>query len=96
MSQVTMKDIAQKAGITRQTVSEILNNKTLRVSKSTREKVLQIAREMNYRPNYFAKTLKTGITNYIGIRTGISIVDVNSYYVYKVIEGIDCDFSATI
>ena len=61
-----MKDIAKRAGITRQTVSEILNNKFSRVSDATRQRVLQIAKELNYRPNQLARSLKTGKTNIIG------------------------------
>jgi LacI family transcriptional regulator len=63
---VTMKDIAKRVGITRQTVSEILNNKFSRVSDATRQRVLQIAKELNYQPNQLARSLKTGKTNIIG------------------------------
>ena len=62
-----MKEIAIRAGISRPNVSKILNNKPVMVSTGTREKVLQIARELNYTPNYFARTLKTGKTNCIGV-----------------------------
>ena len=66
-----MKDIANKAGVSRQSVSHILNNKpSSLVSRQTRQKVLEIAKELNYHTNYFARTLKTGRTNIIGIQAG--------------------------
>lgn len=46
----TIKDIAEKAGISPAAVSRILNNDTsLSVSPSTRERVIHIAKEMNYK-----------------------------------------------
>ena len=47
-----MKDIAKQAGITRQTVSEILNNKFSRVSDATRERVLKIAKDLKFSMSY--------------------------------------------
>lgn len=47
----TLKDIAQRAGISQGAVSRILNcDSTLSVSDSTREKVINIAKELNYMP----------------------------------------------
>jgi DNA-binding LacI/PurR family transcriptional regulator len=67
MPQITMKDIATRAGVARQTVSKILNKKDPDISQETREKVLDIVRELKYQPNYFARSLKKGKTNCIGI-----------------------------
>ncbi|MFN3135343.1 MAG: LacI family DNA-binding transcriptional regulator [Candidatus Kryptonium sp.] len=53
----TIKDVAKKAGVSISTVSYVLNNKG-KVSEATRERVLQIAQELNYIPNTFAKGLK--------------------------------------
>jgi DNA-binding LacI/PurR family transcriptional regulator len=90
MKNTTIFDVAQKTGKSRQVVSSVLNNRDyIKVSEATREKILRIAREMDYRPNYFAKTLKTGKTNCIGIISGRAIADINQYYIYKVIEGIE-------
>lgn len=47
----TLKDIAQRAGISQGAVSRILNcDSTLSVSDSTRENVIKIAKELNYMP----------------------------------------------
>lgn len=55
---ITIKDIAEKTGVSKSTVSRVLCN-DVHVSPETREKVLSCARDMNFKPNYFAKGLKT-------------------------------------
>lgn len=62
----TIKDIAKAAGISNNTVSRALNNKE-DVKPETRERVLRIAKEMNYVPNQFAKSLRLKKSNLIGI-----------------------------
>ena len=48
----TLKDIAKKAGVSSATVSRILNqDETLSVTTKTRERVLEIAQELNYKKN---------------------------------------------
>lgn len=65
---VTVKDVAQQAGVSVATVSYIMNNRTdQKISDATRKKVLQIANLLNYTPNYAAKSLATGRNNIIGI-----------------------------
>lgn len=55
---VTIKEIAQKTGVSKSTVSRVLCNDT-HVSFATREKVLSCAKELDFEPNYFAQGLKT-------------------------------------
>ncbi|MNZ52085.1 HTH-type transcriptional regulator DegA [compost metagenome] len=55
---VNIKDIARISGVGISTVSRVINNKGL-VSKSTREKVLNVVKEYNYIPNSNARNLKT-------------------------------------
>lgn len=64
--QATIKDIARMANVSITTVSRALN-KEGGVSEKTREKILQIAKELNYRPNRLARSLVTKRTNTIGI-----------------------------
>ena len=50
---VTIKDIAEQAGVSKATASLVLNGrgKELRVAQETRERVLAIAREQHYQPS---------------------------------------------
>ena len=66
MKKVTIKDIASRAGVTPATVSMVLNRKP-NISFETREKILRVARELNYVPNVAARGLVAGRTNSIGI-----------------------------
>jgi LacI family transcriptional regulator len=66
MGNVTIKIIAQKAGVSEPTVSRVLNSKS-KVTKLSHQRVLKIAKKLNYQPNHFAASLKTGKTNCIGI-----------------------------
>jgi LacI family transcriptional regulator len=68
MSQITSKDVARLAGVSRSTVSLVLNNvSTVKIAAGTREKVLKAARELNYRPNVLAQSLKTNRSQIIGL-----------------------------
>ena len=54
----TIKDIARVAGVSAATVSLALNNRP-RISKATQEKIKRIADEINYQPNFTARSLVT-------------------------------------
>ena len=55
----TIKEISQKAGVSIATVSKVMNGKS-GVTDAVREKVLAVARELNYHPNLNARYLKSG------------------------------------
>ena len=63
----TIKDVAKAAGVSPATVSLILNEKPVSISRDTREKVLQAVKELRYRPNQLAVGLVTNTTNTIGL-----------------------------
>jgi DNA-binding LacI/PurR family transcriptional regulator len=66
----TLADIAKKAGVSHSAVSKILHSDQVnRFSRETVVKVKKIAAELNYKPNQFALSLKTGRSNCIGIST---------------------------
>lgn len=68
MKKVSLKDIAQKVGVSIALVSYVLNNKKEgRISKDIAEKIKATAKKMNYRPNLVAKSLKSNKTNTIGL-----------------------------
>ncbi len=66
MKHITIKDIAQELCISVSTVSRALaDDKNIR--KETKEKVLEMARKLGYRPNPVATNLKFGHTNTVGV-----------------------------
>lgn len=66
---VSIKDIADSLGVSTSLVSFVLNGKAKqhRVNEELAKKVLQVAKEMNYRPNILAKSLRNGKTRSLGI-----------------------------
>lgn len=58
--------IAEKAGVSKSTVSRVINNKA-GVKDSTREKVSQVIKDLNYKPNSSAKGLASKKTHTIGL-----------------------------
>lgn len=67
MKKVTMLDIAKKAGVSKATVSMVLNKRDENISEETKNKILTLAKDMNYIPNYLARSLSTKKTDTIGI-----------------------------
>ncbi|HEY8344339.1 MAG TPA: LacI family DNA-binding transcriptional regulator [Bacillota bacterium] len=63
---VTIKDIARIAGVSPSTVSGVINNNG-RVGKETKEKILKVIKELNYRPNAVAKGLRSKNTRTVGL-----------------------------
>lgn len=64
-SRPTIQDVARRAGVSRQTVSRVLNNKG-EVRPETRERVLAAIEELNYRPNAVARSMVRGHTCTLG------------------------------
>ncbi len=62
----TLADIARIAGVAESTVSRALSNSPL-VSKTTRERIQEIAREVNYRVNWSARNLRLRSTRTIAL-----------------------------
>jgi LacI family transcriptional regulator len=63
---VRMKDIAQDLGLSVVTVSKVLRGHH-DIGLRTKERVLQRAKELNYRPNLMARSLVTGRSSLIGL-----------------------------
>ncbi|GAB3271233.1 LacI family DNA-binding transcriptional regulator [Larkinella harenae] len=66
---ISLKDIAEKAQVSTALVSYVLNGKEKesRVGHEIAQKIKQIAQELNYKPNYLAKSLRSGKTQTIGL-----------------------------
>lgn len=63
---VTLKDIANRCGLSVATVSKAINNMP-DISLSTAQRIQQVAREMGYMPNAAARTMKTGRSMTVGL-----------------------------
>lgn len=65
----SIADIAALAGVAKTTVSAVLNGKAkqYRISESTCQRIRQLVKEHNYRPNRVARSLRTQKTNTIGL-----------------------------
>lgn len=83
---VSIKDVAKKANVSISTVSNALNGRA-NVSDETRQRVIEIANDMNYYPNTMARNLKVKKTKTIAFC--FSEFDRNFYF--QIIKGInDC------
>ena len=67
MRKITLLDIAIKAGVSKATVSMVLNKKDGSISPATREKIIEITEELGYIPNSIARSLSTNKSGTIGI-----------------------------
>ena len=78
---LTIEDIAQRSGVSRSTVSRVINS-DMNVKEETRRKVLEIIQDINFQPNLAAKGLATGRTNVIGIviPAAVSVIFSDPYF----------------
>ncbi|WP_430816871.1 LacI family DNA-binding transcriptional regulator [Carboxylicivirga sp. RSCT41] len=69
MKKVSIKDIAKHLNISVPTVSLVLNGRgdEKRISKDTQDKIIKYAEEIHYKPNVFAKGLKKGKSEMLGL-----------------------------
>lgn len=64
---VTIKDVAQAAGVSVTTVSNVLNNRTEAMTEETLQRIQATIRDLNYRPSNVARSLVTNHTATIGV-----------------------------
>lgn len=65
-SRATIKDVAKLAGVSKATVSKVLNN-TAKISEQVRKQVQEAAEKLVYRPSQIARSLKNKTTKSIGL-----------------------------
>lgn len=66
MKAITIKDVAERAGVSPKTVSRVINGEA-HVRAEIREAVTRVVAEMNYRPNAFARGLSSSRSFLIGL-----------------------------
>ncbi len=83
---ITIKDVAKAANVSHPVVSAILSGKksTVRFSEKTKARVIEIASELNYKPNILARSFQQKKSFLIGILG----FDVNSWIFTDMLEGI--------
>jgi DNA-binding LacI/PurR family transcriptional regulator len=84
-----LEDIARKAGVSRSTVSRVINNEPY-VSQTTRDKVLAVVRAEGFVPNPAARMLVTQRTRVIGvvIPHTLQIAFQDPYYFPTLLQGV--------
>lgn len=82
--EITIYDLADKLNISVATVSRALKNDHV-VSKKTKKKITDLAQEMGYRSNHFARNLRQQQTNTIGVL----VHELNSTFITSVLAGIE-------
>jgi LacI family transcriptional regulator len=82
--EITIYDLARKLDLSIATVSRALKDDPV-VSKKTKKRIADLAQELGYRSNHFARNLRTRRTMTIGV----IIPRINSYFMSAVIAGIE-------
>lgn len=81
---VTLEDVALKAGVSHTTVSLVLHGDK-KISEKTRTRVLAAIEQMNYHPNYNARSLAKGKTNTIAVMASF----YSSFFAMDILKGIE-------
>ncbi len=80
---VTMRDVAEEAGVSIKTVSRVVN-KQGELAPETRQRVLEAIEKLGYRPSKVARALVTRRTDTIGLLIG----DISNPYFSEVARGV--------
>jgi len=67
MKRITIKDVAERAGVSISTVSQYLNGRYNYMGEETKKRIKKAVTDLEYRPNFMARNLKNRSTKTIGI-----------------------------
>lgn len=88
MARITIKEIAEKAGVSKAAVSFAFNNPE-QLSETTLERILHVAKELGYRPHPVASNLKTRRTGCIGLLVPQSLPEITQNpHLLALMEGV--------
>lgn len=84
---VSLKDLALHLGLSPTTLSLVLNNspKAASIPEETKERIFAAARELKYRPNYLARSLRVQKTSTIGV----IVPELSDGYSAMVLNGVE-------
>ena len=84
---VTLRDVAERAGVSITTVSRILNGREtgVPIRDDTRQRILAAAEELGYRPNMLARALRGSRSQLLGV----IVRDISDPFHIQVLRGID-------
>src|ERR1041385_4123306 len=84
---ITLKAVAQHLGLTPGTVSAVLNDSpsARSIPQETKNRIHSAAKELNYRPNFFARTLRNKRTYTIGV----IMEEIGDSYSSPIISGLE-------
>lgn len=80
----TIKEIAKKAKVSIATVSRVLNNDQ-KVTEQTKNTVLKVSKELNYKPNILARNFARKKSNVIGL----ILPEISDEFFTEIIKGVD-------
>jgi len=85
----TLADVGREAGVSAMAASAVLNGArtSARISEETRERILEAARRLNYRPNATARALTSRRMNTLGLATTLNREELNQYFL-EVFSGV--------
>jgi DNA-binding LacI/PurR family transcriptional regulator len=87
----TMADIARHVGVSKVAVSAVLSatagNHT-RVAETTRQRILEAARELNYAPNSIAKMFRRRSTDIVGLYLGDWYLNTHDLFLAEIVSGL--------
>ncbi len=83
MERVTISQVAEEAGVSAMTVSNVLNGKP-GASEETRRRVIEVSERLGYQRNVAARSLKSGRTGLVGVMT----LDLTNQYGLEIVRGI--------
>jgi LacI family transcriptional regulator len=84
MKKITIEEVAKRAGVSKGTVSAVINAKNT-VKPATRDRILEVMKELNFRPKGVARNLKNGSQDQ---SIGIIIKDLNYPFYTSIATGV--------